>query len=109
MRVENGTPVVAPSGDLDLSNATRFLEALERVAGTAQGLIVVTMEGVSYFDSQGVRALLRAQQRLAASRCRLAVVAPAGSTIRRLIEVAGLGAALPLFNTVDEAIARRAT
>jgi len=109
VRVENGTPVVAPSGDLDLSNATRFLEALERVAGTAQGLIVVTMEGVSYFDSQGVRALLRAQQRLAASRCRLAVVAPAGSTIRRLIEVAGLGAALPLFNTVGEAIARRAT
>jgi len=109
VRVEDGAPVVAPTGDLDLSNAARFLEALERVAATAQGLIVVTLEGVSYFDSQGVRALLRAQQRLAASRCRLAIVAPAGSTIRRLIDVAGLGAALPLFDTVEDAIARRAT
>lgn len=85
----------------------RFMEVLERVAATPQGLVVVALDGVSYFDSQGVRALLRAQQRLAASRCRLAVVAPAGSTIRRLIEVAGLGTALPLFNTVGEAIAQR--
>ena len=109
VRLEDGTPVVVPTGDLDLSNATGFLEALERVAGVAQGLIVVVLDGVSYFDSQGVRALLRAQQRLAASRCRLAVVAPAGSTIRRLIDVAGLGAALSLFNTVDEALAKRAS
>ncbi|HKX19067.1 MAG TPA: anti-sigma factor antagonist [bacterium] len=107
VRTEDGTPVVTPSGDLDLSNAVRFLEALERVAADAQGLIVVVLDGVSYFDSQGVRALLRAQQRLAASRVRLAAVAPAGSMVRRLIEVAGLGTAIPLFDTVSDALARR--
>ena len=107
VRMEDGTPVVTPSGDLDLSNAVRFLETLERVAADAQGLIVVVLDRVSYFDSQGVRAVLRAQQRLAASRVRLAAVAPAGSMVRRLIEVAGLGTAVPLFDTVPEALARR--
>ena len=107
VRTENGTPIVTPFGDLDLSNAVRFLETLERVAADARGLIVVVLDGVSYFDSQGVRALLRAQQRLVASRVRLAIVAPGGSMVRRLIEVAGLGTAIPLFNTVSEALARR--
>jgi len=107
VRLEDGTPILAPTGDLDLSNVDRFIEVLERVAATASGLVVIALERVSYFDSQGVRALLRAQQRLASSRCRIAVVAPAGSTIRRLIEVAGLDAALPLFNSVDEATAGR--
>ncbi len=107
VRREDGTPVVAATGDLDLSNVGRFTEILERVSAAAHGLVVVALDGVSYFDSQGVRALLRAQQRLAASRCRLAIVAPPGSTIRRLIEVAGLGAALPVFDTVDDAAALR--
>ena len=107
VRTENGTPVMTPIGDLDLSNAVRFLEALEDVAADAQDLIVLVLDQLSYFDSQGVRALLHAQQRLAASRVRLAVVAPAGSMVRRLIEVAGLGTAIPLFNSVSAALARR--
>jgi anti-anti-sigma factor len=105
VRSDGDTPVVAPTGDLDLANVGRFADVLERVGTAAHGLVVVTLEHVTYFDSHGVRALLRAQQRLVASRGRLAVVAPSGSAIRRVIDVAGLGSALPLFGSVGEAIA----
>jgi anti-anti-sigma factor len=105
VRFENGMPIVTPVGELDLTNVGRFAEILERVAGTEQALVVVALGSVSYFDSHGVRALLRAHERLAASRRRLVLVAPDGSNVRRLIETAGLGAALPMFDTVAAAIA----
>ncbi|HLW48481.1 MAG TPA: anti-sigma factor antagonist [bacterium] len=107
VHLEQGTPVVTATGELDLTNVGRFTEILERVAGTERDLVIVALGNVSYFDSHGVRALLRAHEHLAASRRRLALVAPAGSTVRRLIETAGLAAALPIFATVDAAVAGR--
>jgi anti-anti-sigma factor len=67
--------------------------------------VVVVLDRVSYFDSQGVRALLKAQQRLATSRRKLAIVVPRSSPVRRLLDISGLQAALPIFSTVDEAVA----
>ena len=109
LHVEHGTPVVTPAGDLDLATIGRFNEVIGRAVEAAPGVVVVSLAAVSYFDSQGVRALLRAQQRLATGRSRLAIVAPAASAIRRLLVVAGFGAALPLFETVEEAIAGHQT
>jgi anti-anti-sigma factor len=107
VHIERGAPVVTAAGDLDLATIGRFNDAIERAAAAAQGLVVVSLAAVSYFDSHGVRALLRAQQRLGAARSRLAIVAPDGSAIRHLLVVAGLAAALPIFETVEEALAGR--
>jgi anti-anti-sigma factor len=107
VRFEDGLPIVTATGELDLTNVSRFSDIVERAAGTAQDAIVVVLGGLSYFDSHGVRALLRANERLAASRRRLLIVAAAGSPVRRLIDTAGLGVALPMFETIDQAAETR--
>jgi anti-anti-sigma factor len=104
-RLEGTAPAVVPAGDIDLGNISQFVRMIEEAAGKTQGLVVVVLDRVSYFDSQGVRALLKAQQRLATSRRKLAIVVPRSSPVRRLLDISGLQAALPIFSTVDEAVA----
>jgi len=55
-RAPDGTPVVTAIGEIDMSNADRFSEALgQAVAGG--GRLVVDLTRVEYLDSAGVHAL----------------------------------------------------
>ena len=55
-RRPDGTPVLAAVGEIDMSNAASFREALGRVsAGDTQ--VVVDLTGVEYLDSAGLTVL----------------------------------------------------
>ncbi|MDQ7827381.1 MAG: STAS domain-containing protein [Armatimonadota bacterium] len=102
---ERGVPVVQVSGEVDLTNAHELEAALDRAARAEYGAVVVSLVQAVYFDSKGVRALLRAADRLATMRQRLLVVAPSGSVLRRILEIAGAPEALPTFDSLEEALA----
>ena len=55
-RDADGTPVVTAVGEIDMSNADRFRDALGQAAGD-DGRLVVDLTGVEYLDSAGVHAL----------------------------------------------------
>lgn len=55
-RDAEGIPVVTAVGEIDMSNADRFRDALGQAAG-GDGRLVVDLTGVEYLDSAGVRAL----------------------------------------------------
>jgi len=55
-RGPDGTPVVTAVGEIDMSNADRFRDALGQAAGNG-GRLVVDLTGVQYLDSAGVHAL----------------------------------------------------
>ena len=55
-RDADGTPVVAAVGEIDMSNAGRFRDALGQAAADG-GPLVVDLTGVEYLDSAGVHAL----------------------------------------------------
>ena len=56
-RDADGTPVVTAVGEIDMSNADRFRDALGQAAGD-DGRLVVDLTGVEYLDSAGVHALV---------------------------------------------------
>jgi anti-anti-sigma factor len=65
----DGIPVVTVAGEIDMSNADRFRDALGLAAAAADGgSFVVDLTGVEYLDSAGVHALFEhaAQIRLVA-------------------------------------------
>lgn len=99
-----GIPIVRVAGEVDLTNVQELEAALDRASRADQGTVVVAMGETSYFDSKGVRALLRAAERLSVTRQQLVVVAPAGAIARRILEIAGAAEALPLFETVEAAL-----
>ncbi len=59
-RDPDGTPVVTAVGEIDMSNADTFLDALGQAAAEAaagSGRLVVDLTRVEYLDSAGVHAL----------------------------------------------------
>ena len=55
-RGPDGTPVVTAVGEIDMSNADKFQEALGQAAAQG-GPVVVDLTRVEYLDSAGVHAL----------------------------------------------------
>ena len=78
----DGIPVVTVAGEIDMSNADRFRDALGLAAAAADGgSFVVDLTGVEYLDSAGVHALFEH-----AARIRLI----AGPLLEPVLTVSGL-------------------
>jgi anti-sigma B factor antagonist len=72
-------------GDIDLTNAAQFSDALGQAASTSSA-ITADMTAVTYCDSAAIRALFNA-----ATRARLTIhVTAAGAITQSLLEVSGL-------------------
>jgi anti-sigma B factor antagonist len=78
----DGIPVVTVAGEIDMSNADRFRDALGLAAAAADGgSFVVDLTGVEYLDSAGVHTLFEH-----AARIRLV----AGPLLEPVLTVSGL-------------------
>ena len=78
----DGIPVVTVAGEIDMSNAGRFRDALGLAAAAVDGgSFVVDLTGVEYLDSAGVHALFAH-----ASRIRLI----AGPLLEPVLTISGL-------------------
>jgi anti-sigma B factor antagonist len=55
-RGPDGIPVITAAGEIDMSNAGRFSQALAQAA-LDDGRFVVDLTGVEYLDSAGINAL----------------------------------------------------
>jgi anti-sigma B factor antagonist len=77
----DGIPVVTVAGEIDMSNAGRFRDALGLAAAVDGGSFVVDLTGVEYLDSAGVHVLFAY-----ASRIRLI----AGPLLEPVLTVSGL-------------------
>ena len=78
----DGIPVVTVAGEIDMSNADRFRDALGLAAAAVDGgSFVVDLTGVEYLDSAGVHALFEH-----AARIRLV----AGPLLEPVLTVSGL-------------------
>ncbi|WP_041993413.1 STAS domain-containing protein [Streptomyces sp. AcH 505] len=93
--------VLTVSGDLDLDNIAPLAGALTEAGESCPGPVVLDLSGVGFADSTTVNVLLKARSELGG---RLRVAKPS-AFIARLFEVIGLGSALPVYETVEAALA----
>lgn len=92
--------MLAVAGDLDIDNVAPLGAALESAARDGEGPVVVDLSDVSFADSTTVNVLLQGQS-LLGPRLRLAAPSP---FMERLIGLLGLDSALPVLQTVAEAV-----
>jgi anti-anti-sigma factor len=98
-------PVVKVGGAVDLGNAHELEAALEHAGRTDKRAVVVDLTGASYLDSKAVLTLLRLAERFRTNRQRLLIVIPQDHDVRRVLEIAGVMESLPVFVSVDDALA----
>ena len=100
---ENRT-IYKATGKLSLETVSEFIQKLR--AETAMQ-VVLDLSGVSFLDSAGVGALvsLFVSRRNQGKTFALASLAPQSAAV---VTVAGLQKLLPIYNTVEEALAKKA-
>jgi anti-anti-sigma factor len=89
-------------GEIDLSNAAEFAEALVEAIDRSSAGLIVDFSAVAYMDSAGVRALFDVVRQVESRRQALAMVVPETSAVRTLIKVTHLHEAIPVCGTAEE-------
>lgn len=101
-RVQSDVSVVALPGEVDLASAQEVRDTLLSTINRGGVHLVVDARAVTFIDSTGVNALIRARERAELVGGSLHVVSDA-SCVRRVLEVTQLTRVLHLVRTLDQA------
>jgi len=77
------------SGEIDLQAARELGQALNELVGTAGGAATIDLSDVTFIDSTGLGALVRARERLRRQSRTLILVCPPGP-VRQVFELTRL-------------------
>ena len=95
--------VVDVGGELDLYTAPSFRESVLEAAGdTDPPRVIVDFRGLGFIDSSGLGAIVACLKHLRERGGDLALAAPEGSGLRRLLDLTGLDRVLTLYTSTDE-------
>lgn len=103
---QGATAVLSVSGEVDMVTGPQFETALFAALEEHPETLIVNLEGVEFFASTGLSALVAAQQRAGAST--VCVVATNSVTARPL-EITGLDRTIPIYESVRQALAVQET
>lgn len=103
-RREGRVVVLSIEGRLDHAGAEIFDERVSKLIEAGEKALLVDFHGVDFVASMGLRAIIKPYQALAPAGGRIAV-ANLGDTIHQVFRMAGIDQAVPIYDSVDEALA----
>lgn len=89
VRHEDGDVAVSPAGDLDVSTSHKLLACIDDLLAEGRSRITVDLQAVTFIDSSGLGALVKAHKRAAGAPAELVVVRPRPH-IYRAMEISGI-------------------
>ena len=98
-----GTAVIEVEGEVDIYTSPRFGEVLGRSVDESAHHVVVDLTNVTFIDSTAISVLMQEVKRVRFADGTLTVVCGRGS-VRRVLEIAGLGRVLRFCDTRGEAL-----
>lgn len=105
LAIRDGVVVASFAGELDRPDSDGLREKLLNAIGSGARGLVCDLSSLSYIDSAGVHLLHRLSRALRAGGRRMALILPTESTPRRVLEITGMTEAIPVFASLDEAVA----
>lgn len=97
--------VIIMPAEIDMTNAADVSEDLARAIATDARVVIADLSATAFCDSAGIRSLLVMAYQAADSGAELRVVVRANGAVRRIIDLMGLNRLLPVYPTVDAALA----
>jgi anti-sigma B factor antagonist len=102
--VAEGVPVVGVSGILDATTRQQFTDRLAEISDDYGPDLVLDLAGVTFMDSRALGLIVHHWQRTMAGQGHFALVGVQYSN-SKVMWVTGLAQRLPLYDTLDEALA----
>jgi anti-sigma B factor antagonist len=105
-QIAEATPaVVVLPAEIDVTNCELAFDLLAAALAPGVPLVIADLTATSFCDTSGIRALLQAHEQAAARGAQLRLAIPPGGSVRRVLELTGIGRVLSLYPGLDEAIA----
>jgi anti-sigma B factor antagonist len=102
-RTHGSWVVVEVGGELDLYTAPSFRESvLEATNDGTPPRVIVDFHRLGFIDSSGLGAIVACLKNVRERGGDLTLVAPEGSSLRRLLDLTGLDRVLTIHETVDD-------
>ena len=101
---EGGVDVLIAEGEIDISTAARFQEALSAAVSGGHGSLVLDLSEVTFIDSSAVHILSTIASALDAQRRRLAVACVEGRQVHRVLSLTGLPASVAVYRSRNSAL-----
>ena len=98
------TPIVTLAKEIDCTNCDQAATDLAMVLGPDVRAVVADLTHTTFCDSSAVRVLLQTHRLAASQGTELRLVVRSGAVLRTF-ELTGLASILPLYPTIDAAIA----
>jgi anti-anti-sigma factor len=102
MRIERIDSGLALGGELDMAAAEQFDASLQEALIDTEGALLLDLTDLSFMDSSGVNALLRARALLGREERALVVICPSGAP-RRVLDMIGVADLFVLFASREDA------
>jgi anti-sigma B factor antagonist len=108
IRWEGERAVVSMPAEIDITNAHEIRQALRTAARHGAKVLIIDMSATTFCDSAGVQAIIDAYNQVGAdneggsSHTELRIVAIA---VRRIITLVGIDQLMPVYSTLEAALA----
>lgn len=102
-RSNGGAYIIDISGEMDLYNAFRLNELVNKMIEKKVTLFVVNFEKVAYIDSSGIGTLIKIYSMMKKKGLRFTLAGVHGS-VKKVIELTKLNDYFPIAPTIDDAL-----
>ena len=95
----DGTARIALAGEIDMDNARLVEQQITGAISNQITAVTLDLSGIDYIDSAGLRVLFTLGSRLSTLQIALRLLVPERSTVRRVIDLSGMAAAIPVYSS----------
>jgi len=95
----DGTARIALAGEIDMDNARQVEQQITGAISNQMTAVTLDLSGIDYIDSAGLRVLFTLGSRLSTLQIALRLLVPERSTVRRVIDLSGMAAAIPVYSS----------
>jgi anti-sigma B factor antagonist len=96
--------VVELPPEIDVTNSEEVYEQLVAVLAPGVSTVVADMMSTVFCDSSGVHAIMHAYETAAARDTRMLLAVSTSTSVRRVLELIGVGRLMPVYPSLQEAL-----
>jgi anti-sigma B factor antagonist len=97
------TIVVLPA-EIDVTNSEQVYQQLVAVLAPGVDTVIADLTSTVFCDSSGVHAIMHAYESAAARDVRMRLAVSPATSVRRVLELIGVGRLMPVHSSLQEAL-----
>ena len=102
--VPPGPVVVVLPPEIDVTNSEEVYQQLAEALTPGVKTVIADMMATVFCDSSGVHAIMHAHESAAAREVRMLLAVSPSTSVRRVLELIGVGRLMPVYPSLQEAL-----